>query len=286
MILSIHRKTGESLRRITDTLGFARSSFYHQSRETPTQVEDRRIAKVVREVFHAHRARYGYRRIHAELLDRGLRCDPGRVRRLMKQQELRAIQPRRFRPRTSDGKASAPSPNLLASENAIPRKPDEVWTGDITYIPSASGWLYLAVVVDLYSRKIVGWSLAKTMKTDLVCQAFKQALQKRNPEPGLIFHSDRGSQYGSRRFRRLLKAMEIRQSMSARANPYDNAWTESFIGTLKLENAPARNYTDHQQARAHLFEYIDGYYNTRRKHSALNYQTPTQCERDTLSLTQ
>ena len=285
MILSIHRKTGESLRRFTDVLGFARSSFYQQSRETPTQVEDRHMAKVISEIFHAHRARYGYRRVQAELLDCGIRCDPGRVRRLMKQEGLRAVQPRRFRPRTSDGKASAPSPNLLAGKNAIPGKPDKVWTGDITYIPSASGWLYLAVVVDLYSRKIVGWSLAKTMKTELVCRALKQALQTRRPETGLIFHSDRGSQYGSRRFRRLLKAAGIRQSMSARANPYDNAWTESFIGTLKLENAPACNYTDDRQARTHLFEYIEGYYNTRRKHSALDYRTPAQYERVTLSLT-
>ena len=152
---------------------------------------------------------------------------------IMAQRGLRAIQSKNFFPKTSDGRADRPSPNLLSGQ-PFPVAPNRAWAGDIPFIPTSAGWLYLAVVIDLCSRRIVGWSLADHMRSQLVVDALSQALQSRLSK-GTIFHSDRGSQYGSAAFRSLLNKAGMGQSMSARANPYDNAWTESFIGTLKLE---------------------------------------------------
>ena len=195
----------------------------------------------------------------------------------MKERGLYAIQPKNFVPKTSDGRADKPSPNLLADQ-PLPDAPNRVWAGDITFIPTSQGWRYLALVIDLYSRRIVGWSLANHMRADLVCNALKQALGSRRDFEGVIIHSDRGSQYGSSKFRALLGEASARQSMSARANPYDNAWTESFIGTLKNEMLQNGTFIDESDARVELFAYIDGYYNSRRKHSSLGYLSPTVFE--------
>jgi putative transposase len=147
-----------------------------------------------------------------------------------------------------------------------------------SFIPTAAGWLYLAVVIDLCSRKIVGWSLANPLRADLVSDALQQALGSRRALPGLIFHSDRGSQYGSGTFRELLREAGIPQSMSARANPYANAWTESFIGTLKTEMLQDGTFIAHADANIKIFAYIESYYNTHRKHSSLGYKTPASFE--------
>jgi putative transposase len=194
----------------------------------------------------------------------------------MAQRGLRAIQPKTFVPKTSDGRADKPSPNLL-SDQPLPTAPNRAWAGDITFIPTKDGWLYLAVVIDLCSRRIVGWSLANHLRSDLVLAALNQALQTRSTQD-TIFHSDRGSQYGSTPFRSALAKAGLRQSMSARANPYDNAWTESFIGTLKLEMLQDGCFENASDAYTEIFDYIEGYYNTHRKHSALDYQTPSQFE--------
>lgn len=180
-------------------------------------------------------------------------------------------------PRTSDGRADKPSPNLLLGQ-PLPAQPDQVWAGDITFIPTATGWLYLAVVIDLYSRKIVGWSLGDNLRTQLVIDALKQALGSRSTTQKPIFHSDRGSQYGSGAYRKILHQAGMRQSMSARANPYHNAWTESFMGTLKAEMLQDGCFINARDARTEIFAYIDSYYNTQRKHSSLGYQTPAQFE--------
>jgi transposase InsO family protein len=160
----------------------------------------------------------------------------------------------------------------------MPAQPNRVWAGDITFIPTQTGWLYLAVVIDLCSRRIVGWSLANHLRTELVLAALNQALASRPGIDQTIFHSDRGSQYGSTAFRQVLASAGLRQSMSARANPYDNAWTESFIGTLKQEMLQGGCFETTQDAQTELFEYIEAYYNNQRKHSALGYQTPNQFE--------
>jgi putative transposase len=277
MITGIVTATGSGVRRVCDTLGLPRSSYYHAAAPTALQCEDAQIGSRIESIFKTHRRRYGYRRIRSVLADEGIVCASQRVRRLMRARGLRALQPRHFVPRTSDGRADAPSPNLLL-ETPLPTQPDRVWAGDITFIPTAKGWLYLAVVIDLCSRKIVGWALADHLRASLVLDALAPALDSRRPAPGLIFHSDRGSQYGSTLFRALLRRAGLRQSMSARANPYHNAWSESFIGTLKAEMLQDGCFLDACDARIELFAFIEAYYNTHRKHSALDYLSPAQFE--------
>ena len=283
MIARIVRDTGAGVRRVCATLGLPRSTYYHAAAPTASQCEDAQIGSRIEAIFKTHRRRYGYRRIGAVLADEGTVCAPQRVRRLMRQRGLRALQPRHFPPRTSDGRADAPSPNLLLDQ-PLPTQPDQVWAGDITFIPTAAGWLYLAVVIDLCSRKILGWALADHLRADLVVAALHQALDSRRPAPGLIFHSDRGSQYGSTAFRALLRRAGLRQSMSARANPYHNAWSESFIGTLKTEMLQDGCFLTDADARTEIFAFIEAYYNTHRKHSALNYLSPVQFEAKSFSL--
>jgi putative transposase len=276
MIELVAQQTGGSIRQVCTVLGEARSSFYHAATPTATQVADVDLGELIETVFRRHRKRYGYRRVAEELSDRGVACAPARIRRLMDQRGLRALQPKNFVPKTSDGRADKPSPNLLSGQ-PLPAAPDRAWAGDITFIPTSAGWLYLAVVIDLCSRRIVGWSLADHLRSDLVLAALHQALQTR-PVDRTIFHSDRGSQYGSTPFRKALTKAGLRQSMSARANPYDNAWTESFIGTLKHEMLQGGCFQNAADARTEIFEYIEGYYNTHRKHSSIGYQTPVQFE--------
>ena len=276
MIQAIAQKTGGSIRKVCLVLGEARSSFYEAATPTATQVADAGIGDLIEAVFRHHRRRYGYRRLAQELSDRGVTCAPARIRRIMAQRALRAIQPKTFIPKTSDGRADKPSPNLIAGQ-PLPKALDRAWAGDITFIPTGAGWLYLAVVIDLCSRRVIGWSLAAHMRSDLVLDALLQALQTRAAS-GVIFHSDRGSQYGSTPFRKALAKAGLRQSMSTRANPYDNAWTESFIGTLKLEMLQDGCFENAGDAQTEIFDYIEGYYNTHRKHSAIGYKTPSQFE--------
>ena len=162
----------------------------------------------------------------------------------------------------------------------MPQQPNQVWAGDITFIPCGEKWLYLAVVIDLCSRRVVGWALADHLRSDLVIAALRQAIASRGRTTGLIFHSDRGSQYGSKAFRAVLRLAGMRQSMSARANPYHNAWTESFMGTLKAEMLQNGRFINAADARTEIFAFIDGYYNTQRLHSSLNYRTPHHFEAD------
>ena len=283
MIARIHLDTGHGVRSICKVLELPRSSYYHAVTPTATELSDQDIGERIERIFRHHRRRYGYRRICRDLAEDGILCGPARVRRLMAERGLKAIQPKTYVPRTSDGKADKPSPNHLL-EAGLPATPDTVWAGDITFIPTTSGWLYLAVVIDLCSRRIVGWALADHLRADLVTEAFRQGHQSRRPQPGFIFHSDRGSQYGSRLFRAQLAQAGALQSMSARANPYHNAWTESFIGTLKAEMLQGGCFLDGNDARTELFAYIESYYNTHRRHSSLDYKTPDQFEAQFQSL--
>jgi transposase InsO family protein len=195
----------------------------------------------------------------------------------MKQSGLIAIQPKSYQPQTIDGRADAPSPNLIKDE--LPQdKINQIWVGDITYIACAEKWLYLAIVMDLYSRRVVGWSIAAHLRSSLVEEAMSKAIKTRPCPAGLIFHSDRGSQYGSKSFRALLKHAGISQSMSGRANPYDNASMESFMGTLKAELIQDGSFINERDAHIEIFAYLESYYNTKRRHSSINYQTPAQFE--------
>jgi putative transposase len=279
MILQLQDQTRGSIRQICQALELPRSSFYHAAQATASQQEDTAMGDLIEEIFKRNRRRYGYRRIAQELKDHGVACAPSRLRRIMKQRGLVAIQPKNYLPKTSDGRADRPSVNLLAQE-PLPTAPNQAWAGDITFIPTTTQWLYLAVVIDLGTRRIIGWSLAAHMRAELVVHALQQALQARPKAKanGVLFHSDRGSQYGSSAFRTVLAQAGLRQSMSARANPYDNAWSESFIGTLKREMLQGGCFENATDARLELFEYIDGYYNNQRKHSAIGYLTPNQFE--------
>ena len=211
MIDQIRQATGCGVRRICACLGVPRSSFYHAAKPTATQCEDRTIGDQIEVIFKHHRRRYGYRRIAAELADAGVVCAPDRIRRIMRARGLRALQRKTYVPKTSDGRADKPSANLLLDQ-PLPAKPNQVWAGDMTFIPTSAGWLYLAVVIDLYSRKIVGWALGENLRAELVVAALRQALGSRGAQPGLIFHSDRGSQYGSGTYRDLLRQAGLRQS--------------------------------------------------------------------------
>lgn len=277
MIEDIHTATRHSVRRICEVLGVPRSSYYHASEPTDSQLADRALGDEIEAVFKRHRRRYGYRRICDELADKGITCAPARCRRIMAERGLKAIQPKTYVPRTSDGRADKPSPNLLEGKE-LPDRPDRVWVGDITFVPTAAGWLYLAVVIDLCTRRVVGWSLARHMRATLVSDALKQALHIRRPAAGLVFHSDRGSQYGSGEYRSLLARAGALQSMSARANPYHNAWSESFMGTLKSEMLQGGCFIDEHDAHTEIFDFIESYYNIHRKHSSLGYRTPAQFE--------
>lgn len=279
MIHLIAQSTGHSVRCICNSLQVPRSSYYHAAAPTESQRSDAQMNQAIGTIFHHHRRRYGYRRIWKQLSDDGITCAPDRVRRLMQEQGLIAIQPKTYVPQTSDGRADLPSPNLLL-DKPLPSQPNEVWAGDITFIPCGEKWLYLAVVIDLCSRRIVGWALADHLRSDLVVDAMKKAIASRRNTSNLIFHSDRGSQYGSRTFRDVLRLAGMRQSMSARANPYHNAWTESFMGTLKAEMLQDGCFINAIDAHAEIFAFIDGYYNTQRLHSSLNYRTPNHYEAD------
>jgi transposase InsO family protein len=277
MIHLIAQSTGHSMRRICESLQVPRSSYYHAAAPTESQRSDAQMSQAIGTIFHHHRRRYGYRRIWKQLSAEGIFCAPDRVRRLMQEPGLIAIQPKTYVPQTSDGRADLPSPNLLLDQ-PLPSRPNEVWAGDITFIPCGEKWLYLAIVIDLCSRRIVGWALADHLRSDLVVEAMKQAITSRRHTIDLVFHSDRGSQYGSRAFRDILRLAGMRQSMSARANPYHNAWTESFMGTLKAEMLQNGRFINATDARSEIFAFIDGYYNTQRLHSSLKYRPPSRFE--------
>jgi len=277
MILSISTQTGASFRLICDVLEFPRSSFYHASKPTITKSKDIEIGEKVEAIFWKNQKRYGVRRIRKALADQEIYCGYKRISRLMKEMNLKAIQPKSYVPTTSDGKATKPSPNLLLERN-IPSELNRVWTGDITYIRINGGWHYLSIVMDLCSRKIVGWDLQDNMEAGLVVNAFEKARATRLVKKELIFHSDRGSQYGSQLFRDQLGKLKAIQSMSGKANPYDNAWTESVIGTIKKELLEDEEFESFEEAKMDLFEYIEGYYNVHRKHSKLDYQSPAEFE--------
>lgn len=236
------------------------------------------MVTLIRVLFWKHRRCYGARRIASELRDLGHPCGSRRVSRIMKQQMLRAIQPKSFVPKTTDSKHGLGySPNLLL-EAPEPTKLDELWVGDITYVPLRGGsFCYLAILMDRFSRYIMSWQLDMTMTENLVLPVLRRAIGDRQPQADLIHHTDRGGQYASGRYRALLRRAAFRQSMSRAANCYDNAFMESCFGTIKTE-LEMTAYEDHHAARREIGSYIV-YYLTERKHSALGYLTPQQFER-------
>ena len=267
-----------SIAELCAALGVSRSG-YHAARKRPEStrtVENRKLILQMKSIHaHRHTRCYGSPRMTRALQAVGLRCSQKRVARLMRSAGLRARPPSTWRPRTTlaDHRA-APSPNLLRDAGP-PSGPGEQIVSDITYIPTREGWLYLAVVIDLYSRRILGWRLAQSMHADLVAGAIENATQTRLVQRESLFHSDRGCQYTATRTRDLLDRLGITQSMSAKGNCYDNAYAESTFASLKRELLfEGHPFETRAQARIRIFDYIETFYNRTRLHSSLGYVSP------------
>ena len=244
----------------------------------PRAREDQALALAVATIHSRYRQTYGSPRIVRELRTQGRRHGRQRIARLLRQAGLCGRQKGRYRVQTTDSNHDHPiAPNRLADAPA-PTAPNQIWVADITYIETREGWLYLAGVLDLYSRKIVGWAMSEWIDTPLVLGALTMALQHRQPNAQLLFHSDRGVQYASGDFRAALTQANLLPSMSRKGNCYDNAVMESFWSTLKLELVYRRDFATHSQARAAIFDYIEAFYNRQRRHSALDFHSPTTFE--------
>ena len=262
-------------------LGVSRSGYYaaQKKAERPRAKDNARLGAKIKESFEASRRTYGSPRLAVVLRRAGETCGRHRVARLMRVLRLRATQKRRFRPRTTDSRHLCPiAPNHLAARAAPPRRPGEVWQTDITYVATKEGWLYVAGVLDACSRRIVGWAADDAMPTALVARAFERAVQAQRPTPGLLHHSDRGSQYASDAYRELLRSHGAVASMSRAGNCYDNAKMESFWATLKSELIQDRVFDSRAEAKSEIFRYIEVFYNRTRLHGALGYTSPVDFE--------
>jgi putative transposase len=241
---------------------------------------NRELVAAIRHVHRASGGRYGSPRVHAELLAQGRGTSRGRIERLMRRHGIRAIMAPARRARTTDSRHSLPiAPNLVARDFTA-AAPNRVWLADITYIQTDEGWLYLAAVMDLFSRKIVGWAMRDHLRTELTSAALMMAIQRQRPAAGLIHHSDRGVQYASHDYRVILAAADITTSMSRKADCFDNAPMESFFHTLKTEHVHHQNYATRAEAKRDVFAYIEGFYNRTRLHSAIGYISPIQMEQN------
>lgn len=255
------------------------SGFYAwlQRAESPRSRANQRLLVEIKAIHQRSRQTYGSPRIHADLKANGHACSKHRVAHLMRQHGIVSRHKRKFKATTNSRHTHPVADNLLYRQFAV-AAPNRWWVSDITYIPTREGWLYLAVTLDLYHRKVVGWSMDRRMTQQLVIDALTMALKNGKPGPGLSHHSDQGVQYASQAFQALLTAAGIQGSMSRKGNCWDNAVAESFFHTLKVELVHPRHYHTRQEARAEIFEYIEVFYNRQRRHSALGYRTPAECE--------
>jgi transposase InsO family protein len=254
---------------------------YYAWRKRPVSERETANAALLTEIRQVHRdsgGRYGSPRVHAVLKSQGRGASRGRIERLMQQHGIRAIMAPPRRVRTTDSRHDLPiAPNLIGRDFTA-EAPNRVWLADITYIPTAEGWMYLAAVMDLFSRKIVGWAMADHMRAELASSALAMAIQQQRPQEGLIQHTDRGVQYASQAYREALSNAGITASMSRKANCYDNAPMESFFHTLKTEQVHHCDYQTRAEAQRDVFAYIEGFYNRTRLHSAIGYITPVEME--------
>ncbi len=260
-------------------LSVSRSSYYGW-RNRPLSVRaqaDTQLAAEVRRIFDEHKGRVGVPRIVKQLRDEGQRVGKNRVARVMQTQGLRAKAARKYKATTNSNHKLPVAPNLL-EQNFTATVPNQKWVSDITYVATDEGWLYVAVVLDLYSRLVVGWSMSERMTAELVCDALTMALRRRKMPKGVIVHSDRGSQYCSIIYQRLLRNNQLLCSMSKKGDCYDNAAMESWNHSLKVEAIHGERFAMREMARAQVFEYIEVYYNRKRLHSTLGYLSPEAFE--------
>ena len=262
-----------------EVLSVSRSGYYAwlKNPESKRKQSNSKLGEKIRTIHRDSGETYGSPRVYQALKEQGETCSENRVARLMREDGLRAKTKRRFKATTNSEHNLPVAPNLL-DRNFSPEAPNQVYAGDITYIWTAEGWLYLAVVIDLFSRSVVGWAMNKQMTRQLVMNALTMAVQRRRPPSGVIFHSDRGSQYASGDFQKLLTKHGMRCSMSRKGNCWDNAPVESFFGSLKQELVFHQKYPTRFHARQSLFEYIERFYNRRRLHSTLGYKSPADYE--------
>jgi len=261
-------------------LSVSRSGYYSWRRRPDSRrtVENRRLDVHIKAIYTKYKGRYGSPKITDELNDMGFEVSKNRVARRMKEAGLRSIVRRKYRP-TTDSKHLHPVAENLLKRDFTADEPDRVWVSDITYIATKHGWLYLTVFLDLFSRMIVGWALSSSLSTEMVLTALYRAIRTRRPGAGLVIHSDRGVQYACNDFRQALEKHHFVQSMSRKGDCWDNAVAESFFGILKSELIHHERFEGSQDTLKSLFEYIEVFYNRKRKHSTLNYQNPAQYER-------
>lgn len=261
-------------------LQVTRAGFYAWRARPPSAraTEEQRLMVPLRTAFERARGTYGSPRVYRELRRAGHSVGRHRVARLMRKDGLRARRRRRFRIMT-EGQASRRAAGNVLARDFSPPTADRAWAADITYVPTRQGWLYLAVVLDLFSRRVVGWSMSDRIDEQLAMEALEMALTMRQPAPGLLHHSDRGVQYSADGYQQLLRRWRVRCSMSRKGNCWDNAVVESFFSTLKNELVHGSDFDSRAQAKSALFEYIEVFYNRQRRHSTLDYVSPTEYER-------
>ncbi|HKR30973.1 MAG TPA: IS3 family transposase [Terriglobales bacterium] len=267
---------GLSIEHMCELARVSRAGFYRSWQQQAPREEDLELRSVIQRIALEHRRRYGYRRVTAELRRRGMMVNHKRVWRMMREDNLLAVQPKAFVTTTDSNHALEVYLNL--SRRMTLTGTDQLWVADITYIRLRAEFVYLAVILDGFSRKVVGWMLDRTLAARLATEALEKAIVARRPLLGLVHHSDRGVQYASAEYVTILKQHEIVPSMSRPANPYDNASCESFFKTLKREEIYATEYVDLDDLREHVEEFIERYYNQKRLHSALGYRSPEEFE--------
>lgn len=268
-----------SIKLMSEELKISRSGYYNWLSRPKSKLwkENVYLSERIRSIYTHSKQRYGSPRITAELREEGFSCSKNRVARLMRKQGITARTKRRFRV-TTNSKHNLPVARNLVEMQFNPEGKNSLWTTDITYIWTREGWLYLSVMLDLWSRTVISWNASQSMDENLVIKTLDKALRERKPNGGLILHSDRGSQYASMKLRQILKENNIQQSMSSKGNCYDNAPTESFFSTLKRELVYRTSYKTREEAKQSLFEYIEVFYNRQRRHSTLGYLSPMQFE--------
>jgi len=276
-----------SISRTCRLSGVSTSGYYAWQKRgmSPRKRRDEELKVKIVELHKASRGTYGEPRLRAGLKQEGISCGKNRIARLMKEAGVSGIGRQRFKIVTTDSRHGLPvAPRLFQTEKSetLPTRPNEIWASDITYIPTEEGWLFLAIFLDVLTRKVVGYAMADHMRSELVLEALNQALFQRHGEGPLTAHSDRGSQYCSEAVSERLRLLGIRASMSRKGNCYDNAYAESFFHTLKNELVHRRHYRTRKEATVDIFEYIEGWYNNQRLHSSLGYKTPNDYEQQYL----